>query len=108
MPEMVASEDPVMLQIKEDEETWRRLRKKMNKLNLPGIVHDIIAECDHIQMWQVETILPILSNHVVVLDRRMESEKKEILRKKVVEEQHFFWQIAREKKARPPPADQKG
>ena len=85
-------------QIDEVPVMWRRLRNKLDKLNLPGLVHDIIAECDHIELWQVDTILPILSNHVLTLDRRMESEKKEIMRKKVVEEQHFFWQIAREKK----------
>ena len=83
-------------------EMWKRLRKKIDCMNLPGLVHDIIADCDCIELWQVETILPILSNHVLILDRRMESDKKEKMKKKVEEEQHFFWQIAREKKARPP------
>ncbi len=82
---------------------WQMTRRRMDKVLLPGLVYDITAECEHIQLWQVNTILPILANHVKVLDRRIESEKRDILKKKVEEEQHYFWQIARGKKARPPP-----
>ena len=80
----------------------------MEKLDLPSLVHDITADCQSIQPWQVDTILPILSDYVKTLDRKIEREKRERLKKKVEDEKHFFWQIARDKKPRPPPLLKKG
>jgi hypothetical protein len=87
---------------------WKNIQKKMGKLSLPGLVNDITAECDQLNLWQVDTVLPLLTSHISAVDRRIESERREILKKKVEEEQHFFWQIARERRARPPPPSQKG
>jgi ribonuclease HI len=75
----------------------------MQQLCLPSMVELITEDCENITLWQVETIIPLLTNHVVILDKSIEREKREVMRKKVEEEQHFFWQLAREKKPRPPP-----
>jgi hypothetical protein len=92
----------------EADKLWKNLQIKMGKLSLPGLVNDITAECEQLSLWQVDTVLPLLANHISVVDRRIESERREILKKKVEEEQHYFWQIARERRARPPPLLKKG
>ncbi len=108
LPVAVVSSPTNTLLREEADKLWKKIHKKMGKLSLPGLVIDIIAECEQLNLWQVDTVLPLLTSHVSALDRRMESERRETLRKKVEEEQHFFWQIAREKKARPPPLLKKG
>jgi hypothetical protein len=82
---------------------WKEAIDSLNKCSVPGLVQDIFADCVMPNLWQVDTVLPLLQQHVYVLDRKIESEKRERMRKEVEEKQHFFWQLAKEKKPRPPP-----
>ncbi len=67
--ESVTSSHDVVVLRGELTKLWSSVQIRMGKCCLPGLVPDIIADCQEISLWQVEVILPLLAQHVQVLDR---------------------------------------